>query len=127
MFDPLLDNVIYLIIIVGAVTIIGKTIVLPMIQWKIKEKNIAIKKQKEGKTMEESLDDLINNAPELYGQVTHIIEEQRAKGVPDEKMSGLISKQGLLKTIVDNQELVSIFGKPAVKFIVSITKRIGLS
>jgi len=113
-------------LITGGITIPAKFIVLPLIQWKLKEKNIAIKKQKEGKTMEESLDELITNAPQLLSEVNKLIESQRADGVPDEKMSSLISKQSMLKTVVDNQEIVGIFGKPVVKFIVNLTKRFGL-
>ena len=125
--EPLYNNIIYLSIIFGGIIITAKFVALPLIQWKMKEKNIAIKKQKEGKNMEESLDELITNAPQLLGEVNKLIESQRADGVPDEKMTGLISKQGLLKTIVDNQELVGIFGKPAIKFVMNIAKKFGVS
>ena len=67
---------------------------------------------------------MINNAPELLTKVSSEIESQRANGVTDEQMKGLIQKQGMLKTLTENKEIIELIGKPILSKVLGWVKHL---
>jgi len=59
-------------------------------------------------------DSFLNNAPKLLASVDTEIENQRAQGVSDEQMKGLISKKSMIQFAVENKEIIEMLGKPII-------------
>ena len=91
-------------------------------------KNMGLAKKADSKTpeIENQFKSLLDNAPALLKQVTADIEVQRADGVTEEQMKGLISKQGMLKLAVENKEIVEMIGRPLVGRLFKLIKGIGI-
>ena len=60
----------------------------------------------------------------MLNEVSKIIAEQKASGVPDEQMKGLYQKKQLLSLVADNQEVINIIGKPIIKKLLGFVKAI---
>ena len=62
---------------------------------------------------------MINNAPRILDEVNKEITAQRAQGVKDEQMKGLLQKKQLLELGTSiPPEVINIVAKPLVKKII---------
>ena len=86
---------------------------------KIKQTATARKKSENGGNTNEQIDNLIDQAsnPQLLRGIEKQIEEQRAKGVTDKEMSGLIRNREIARFLVDNKQVID-FAKPILKKVV---------
>ena len=74
--------------------------------------------------IDNQMDKLIDNAPQLRTELNTEIENQRAQGVTDEQMKGLLSKKQMIDFVVDNKEIINIIGKPIIKKVLGMVKAI---
>ncbi len=83
-------------------------------------------KRKEEKNIhtDGQIDDLVNNAPRMVNEISKIIAEQKAAGVPDEQMKGLYQKKQMLELVSNNSEVINIIGKPILKKAVSYINKV---
>ena len=80
---------------------------------------------KKGETdIDNQMDKLIDNAPQIRTELNTEIENQRDKGVSDEQMKGLLSKKQMIDFVVDNKEIINIIGKPIIKKVLGMVKAI---
>ena len=86
---------------------------------KIKQTATARKKSENGGNKNEQIDNLIDQAsnPQLLRGIEKQIDEQRAKGVTDKEMSGLIRNREVARFLVDNKQVID-FAKPILKKVV---------
>jgi len=86
---------------------------------KIKQTATARKRSENGGDTNEQIDNLINQAsnPQLLRGIEKQIDEQRAKGVTDKEMSGLIRNREMARFLVDNKQVID-FAKPILKKVV---------
>ena len=86
---------------------------------KIKQTATARKKSEQGGNTNEQIDNLIDQAsnPQLLRGIEKQIDEQRAKGVTDKEMSGLIRNREIARFLVDNKQVID-FAKPILKKVV---------
>jgi len=86
---------------------------------KIKQTATARKKSEQGGNTNEQIDNLIDQAsnPQLLRGIEKQIDEQRAKGVTDKEMSGLIRNREMARFLVDNKQVID-FAKPILKKVV---------
>jgi len=86
---------------------------------KIKQTATARKKSENGGNTNEQIDNLIDQAsnPQLLRGIEKQIDEQRAKGVTDKEMSGLIRNREVARFLVDNKQVID-FAKPILKKVV---------
>ena len=92
-----------------------------------KETMIQVKKENKNKAsqdMETQLNDIIDNAPRIKAEIDSQIEQQRAKGVTDQQMSGLMMYKQIVDLAASNPQLAQIIGKPLVKGLVGIVAKI---
>ena len=59
-----------------------------VIKEKFRQTNLTRRKEERGGNTDGQIDDLIGNAPRMLNEVSKIIAEQKASGVPDEQMKG---------------------------------------
>jgi len=70
-------------------------------------------------------DNLVTNAPRILDEVNREISAQRAQGVTDEQMKGLLQKKQLLELGTSiPPEVYNIIGKPLVKKIIGLVGKI---
>lgn len=92
---------------------------------KIKIKSVSTSKNYSGdKNIDGQLDNFINNAPRLHTEILEEIKKQRAAGVSDQQMKGLIQKESMLSFISSNKEIIEIIGKPILRKLVGFIKAI---
>ena len=60
----------------------------------------------------------------MLNEVSKIIAEQKASGVPDEQMKGLYQKKQMLELVTNNQEVINILGKPLLKKVLGFVRAI---
>ena len=86
---------------------------------KIKQTATARKRSEQGGNTNEQIDNLIDQAsnPQLLRGIEKQIDEQRAKGVTDKEMSGLIRNREMARFLVDNKQVID-FAKPILKKVV---------
>ena len=94
-----------------------------VIKEKFHQTNLTRRKEEKGGNTDGQIDDLIGNAPRMLNEVNKIIAEQKASGVPDEAMKGLFQKRGMLELVTNNQEVINIVGKPAIKVLLNFVKK----
>ena len=94
-----------------------------VIKEKFRQTNLTRRKEEKGGNTDGQIDDLIGNAPRMLNEVNKIIAEQKASGVPDEAMKGLFQKRGMLELVTNNQEVINIVGKPAIKVLLNFVKK----
>ncbi len=96
-----------------------------VIKEKFKANTKAHNMGKKGDTeIDGQMDKLIDNAPQIRTELNTEIENQRAQGVTDEQMKGLLSKKQMIDFVVDNKEIINIVGKPIIKKILGMVKAI---
>ena len=115
--------VIYLSIGLVATYFLGK-LVLSHTE-KIRKVKRGIEVQKEKKSIENGIDELLDNAPQMYAKVMAELQYLKENGADEKQMASLQRKADLLKMAVDNQEIINLAGKPIVKYLGGFLKGIG--
>ena len=115
--------VVYLSIGLVATYFLGK-LVLSHTE-KIKKVKRGIEVQKEKKNLENGIDELLENAPQMYSKVLLELQYLKENGADEKQMASLQRKADLLKMAVDNQEIINLAGKPIIKYLGSFLKGIG--
>ena len=115
--------VIYLSIGLVATYFLGK-LVLSHTE-KIKKVKRGIEVQKEKKNLENGIDELLENAPQMYAKVMAELQYLKENGADEKQMASLQRKADLLKMAVDNQEIINLAGKPIIKYLGGFLKGIG--
>ena len=95
-----------------------------VIKEKFRQTNLTRRKEERGGNTDGQIDDLIGNAPRMLNEVNKIIAEQKASGVEDAAMKGLLQKRQMLELVTNNAEVINIIGKPIIKKILSFVKGI---
>ena len=86
---------------------------------KFRQTNLNRKKAESSGQMDSQIDDLIKNAPRILEEVNKDIIAQRAKGVSDDQMKGLLQKKQMLELGTSiPPEFYQIVGKPIVKKVI---------
>ena len=91
-----------------------------VIKEKFRQTNISRKRAEAHSSSDNQVDDLIKGAPRLLNELNAEITKQRAQGVTDEQMSGLIKKQKMLELVANNKEIIDIVGKPIIKKVLGL-------
>jgi len=87
---------------------------------KFRQTNLSRKKEQGSGQMDSQIDDLIKNAPRILEEVNKDIISQRAKGVSDDQMKGLLQKKQMLELGTSiPPEVYQMIGKPLVKKVIS--------
>ena len=87
---------------------------------KFRQTNLSRKKEQGSIHTDSQIDDLIKNAPRILEEVNKDIISQRAKGVSDDQMKGLLQKKQMLELGTSiPPEVYQVIGKPLVKKIIS--------
>ena len=115
--------VVYLSIGLVATYFLGK-LVLSHTE-KIRKVKRGIEVQKEKKSIENGIDELLDNAPQMYAKVMAELQYLKENGADEKQMASLQRKADLLKMAVDNQEIINLAGKPIVKYLGGFLKGIG--
>jgi len=83
---------------------------------KFRQTNLSRKKEQGSGQMDAQIDDLVKNAPRILEEVNKDIISQRAKGVSDDQMKGLLQKKQILELGTSiPPEFYQIVGKPVIK------------
>ena len=86
-----------------------------VIKEKIKQGNISKRKTEASKNSTDTqIDNIIDNAPRMLSEINKQIEEQKAKGVSDDQMSGLYRNKQIFEFATNNSEVISL-AKPVLK------------
>jgi|TARA_R110000824_G_scaffold84592_2_gene210915 uncharacterized membrane protein YcjF (UPF0283 family) len=115
--------VIYLVIGLVSTYFIGRLVLSHMTQ--IKKVKRGIEVQKEKKSIENGVDELLDNSPQMYAKVVAELENLKSQGCTEQQMASLQRKADLLKMVVDNQEIINLAGKPIIKYLGGFLKGIG--
>ena len=115
--------VVYLTIGLVSTYFIGRLVLSHMTQ--IKKVKRGIEVQKEKKNLENGIDELLENAPQMYSKVLAELQYLKENGVDEKQMASLQRKADLLKMAVDNQEIINLAGKPIIKYLGGFLKGIG--
>ena len=115
--------VVYLSIGLVATYFIGK-LVLSHTE-KIRKVKRGIEVQKEKKSIENGIDELLDNSPQMYAKVMAELQYLKENGADEKQMASLQRKADLLKMAVDNQEIINLAGKPIIKYLGGFLKGIG--
>ena len=115
--------VVYLSIGLVATYFLGK-LVLSHTE-KIKKVKRGIEVQKEKKSIENGIDELLDNAPQMYAKVIAELQYLKENGADEKQMASLQRKADLLKMATDNQEIINLAGKPIIKYLGGFLKGIG--
>ena len=91
-----------------------------VIKEKFRQTNLTRKRIESHSSSDTQVDDLIKGAPRLLNELNSEIAKQRAQGVTDEQMSGLIKKQKMLELVANNKEIIDIVGKPIIKKVLGL-------
>ena len=115
--------VVYLTIGLVSTYFIGRLVLSHMTQ--IRKVKRGIEVQKEKKSIENGIDELLDNAPQMYSKVLAELQYLKENGADEKQMASLQRKADLLKMAVDNQEIINLAGKPLVKYLGGFLKGIG--
>ncbi len=115
--------VVYLSIGLVSTYFIGRLVLSHMTQ--IKKVKRGIEVQKEKKNLENGIDELLENAPQMYAKVMAELQYLKENGADEKQMASLQRKADLLKMAVDNQEIINLAGKPIIKYLGGFLKGIG--
>jgi|TARA_R110000765_G_scaffold285475_2_gene382084 phosphoserine aminotransferase len=115
--------VVYLTIGLVSTYFIGRLVLSHMTQ--IKKVKRGIEVQKEKKNLENGIDELLENAPQMYAKVMAELQYLKENGADEKQMASLQRKADLLKMAVDNQEIINLAGKPIIKYLGGFLKGIG--
>ena len=90
-----------------------------VIKEKFRQTNLHRRKEEKSGNTDGQIDDLIKNAPRILEEVNKEITAQRAHGVEDSQMKGLLQKKQLLELGTSiPPEVINIVAKPLVKKII---------
>ena len=92
---------------------------------KIRKVKRGIEVQKEKKSIENGIDELLENSPQMYAKVMAELQYLKENGADEKQMASLQRKADLLKMAVDNQEIINLAGKPIIKYLGGFLKGIG--
>ncbi len=115
--------VIYLVIGLVSTYFIGRLVLSHMTQ--IKKVKRGIEVQKEKKNLENGIDELLENAPQMYAKVLAELQYLKENNADEKQMASLQRKADLLKMAVDNQEIINLAGKPIIKYLGGFLKGFG--
>ena len=115
--------IIYLTIGLVSTYFIGRLVLSHMTQ--IKKVKRGMEVQKEKKNLENGIDELLENAPQMYAKVMAELQYLKENGADEKQMASLQRKADLLKMAVDNQEIINLAGKPIIKYLGGFLKGIG--
>ena len=115
--------IIYLVIGLVSTYFIGRLVLSHMTQ--IKKVKRGMEVQKEKKNLENGIDELLENAPQMYSKVLAELQYLKENGADEKQMASLQRKADLLKMAVDNQEIINLAGKPIIKYLGGFLKGIG--
>ena len=115
--------IVYLSIGLVATYFIGRLVLSHMTQLKKVKRGIEV--QKEKKNLENGIDELLENAPQMYSKVLAELQYLKENGADEKQMASLQRKADLLKMAVDNQEIINLAGKPIIKYLGGFLKGIG--
>ena len=115
--------IIYLTIGLVSTYFIGRLVLSHMTQ--IKKVKRGMEVQKEKKNLENGIDELLENAPQMYSKVLLELQYLKENGADEKQMASLQRKADLLKMAVDNQEIINLAGKPIIKYLGGFLKGIG--
>jgi hypothetical protein len=115
--------VVYLTIGLVSTYFIGRLVLSHMTQ--IRKVKRGIEVQKEKKSIENGIDELLDNAPQMYSKVLAELQYLKENNADEKQMASLQRKADLLKMAVDNQEIINLAGKPLVKYLGGFLKGIG--
>ena len=115
--------VVYLTIGLVSTYFIGRLVLSHMTQ--IRKVKRGIEVQKEKKSIENGIDELLDYAPQMYSKVLAELQYLKENNADEKQMASLQRKADLLKMAVDNQEIINLAGKPLVKYLGGFLKGIG--
>ena len=115
--------IVYLTIGLVSTYFIGRLVLSHMTQ--IKKVKRGMEVQKEKKNLENGIDELLENAPQMYAKVMAELQYLKENGADEKQMASLQRKADLLKMAVDNQEIINLAGKPIIKYLGGFLKGIG--
>ena len=115
--------IVYLSIGLVSTYFIGRLVLSHMTQLKKVKRGIEV--QKEKKNLENGIDELLENAPQMYAKVMAELQYLKENGADEKQMASLQRKADLLKMAVDNQEIINLAGKPIIKYLGGFLKGIG--
>ena len=115
--------IVYLSIGLISTYFIGRLVLSHMTQLKKVKRGIEV--QKEKKNLENGIDELLDNAPQMYAKVMAELQYLKENGADEKQMASLQRKADLLKMAVDNQEIINLAGKPIIKYLGGFLKGIG--
>ena len=61
----------------------------------------------------------------MYNKVLQELEYLKQNGADEKQMASLQKKADLLKTVVDNEEIINLAGKPIIKYLGKFISGIG--
>ena len=85
----------------------------------------SVEVQREKKSFETSIEELVDNAPDMYAKVLSEIEYLKQNGATENQIASLQKKADMLKMAVDNQEIIRIAGKPIFRYIGKLVGGLG--
>jgi len=91
----------------------------------IKKVKRSIDVQKDKKSFENGIEDLIENSPQMYSKVLQELQYLKENGADEKQMASLQRKADLLKTVVENQEIINVAGKPIIKYLGKLISGFG--
>ena len=91
----------------------------------IKKVKRSIDVQKDKKSFENGIEELIDNAPSMYQKVLQELQYLKENNADEKQMASLQRKADMLKTVVENQEIINIAGKPIIKYLGKIIGGLG--
>tara|TARA_B110000014_G_scaffold93817_1_gene64343 strand:+ start:106 stop:393 length:288 start_codon:yes stop_codon:yes gene_type:complete len=91
----------------------------------IKKVKRSIDVQKDKKSFENGVEELIDNAPSMYQKVLQELQYLKENDADEKQMASLQRKADMLKTVVENQEIINIAGKPIIKYLGKIIGGLG--
>ena len=81
--------------------------------------------QKDKKSFEQGIEDIIDNAPAMYSQCMKELAYLQEKGASDEQMKSIRKKAEMLKIAVDNKEIINLAGKPIFRYVGKLISGFG--
>ena len=91
----------------------------------IKKVKRSIDVQKDKKSFENGVEDLIENAPNMYNKVLQELQYLKENNSDEKQMASLQRKADMLKVVVENQEIINVAGKPIIKYLGKLIGGLG--
>ena len=91
----------------------------------IKKVKRSIDVQKDKKSFENGVEDLIENAPNMYNKVLQELQYLKENNADEKQMASLQRKADMLKVVVENQEIINVAGKPIIKYLGKLIGGLG--